>query len=275
MEHRRAQQEIVQVGQHVWMKRAIPLVPTGQSAGRFLPRIPFGTSEIEGVLLYIHDLTFEWQREQELKIKSAMLQETHHRVKNNLQTIASFLRMQARRSSSAEVAELIDDSISRILSIALVHDSLAHADDEVIDLKDVIQRIVSHVSQTTIGPMKRISVNIMGDGIPVTGHQATSCALVVNELLLNAIEHGLADETEGSIDITLTERAGDVSLEIIDSGLGISPGLELEAHGDGLGLQIVRTLVRDDLHGVFRLEASNGRGTRAFVSFPRASPAIM
>ncbi len=272
LEQGRCLEQITQVGERVWVKRAIPLLPTGRRPGRLLGRLPLTPGEISGVLLLTQDLTQEWQREQEMKIKSAMIQEIHHRVKNNLQTIAALLRMQARRTGSVEAAAMLEESINRILSIAVVHDFLAHAEAEELDMREVIQRVVGEISRATFDPTKKIVVRLQGDSAMLSSHQATSCAMIVNELLHNAVEHGFADRSEGEITINLRDQNDWLSVEIVDDGLGLPAGDKAASEDRGLGLQIVKRLVSDDLKGIFSLESLNGKGVRALVSFPSSRP---
>src|SRR5439155_16483578 len=131
----------------------------------------------------------ERRKDQELSIKSAMIQEIHHRVKNNLQTIASLLRLQARRTGSPEVGDMLRETINRILSIAVVHESLSHDESSIIDVKEVCQRIIAEVTQGILDPDKHIHFAIRGTDLPLPAQQATSCALIVNELLQNAVKH--------------------------------------------------------------------------------------
>lgn len=262
-------EEVVQEEGYTLVKRAIPLVTThGRSwlrdslLGRFrqVPR------EIDGAIIVIQDITEERQKEQELKIKSTMIQEIHHRVKNNLQTIAALLRLQARRTGSPEVGDMLKQTIHRILSIAVVHEYLSYDESSIVNLREVTQRIINEATQGILDPMKRIRFVLDGQDVLLPAQQATSSALIVNELLQNAIEHGFANRNEGIVRISLDENEGQCRLEIADDGEGLSPGFNT-AHDGSLGLQIVRTLVREDLRG--RFELADGAGVRAIVTFPK------
>jgi two-component system, sensor histidine kinase PdtaS len=134
-------EQIVHDGEQVWVKQAIPLII--ETRRRWWRRVIRRIDEIDGAILVINDVTEEQEKEQELKIKSAMIREIHHRVKNNLQTIAALLRLQARRTNSAAADEIIHQSINRILSIAVVHEFLSQDEATIIDLMEVCQRIVS------------------------------------------------------------------------------------------------------------------------------------
>lgn len=259
MEQRVQEQDLI------WIKRAIPLLPA--ESGGVLSRLSPRTSQPVGVLVVIQDITDEVGKEQELKIKSAMIQEIHHRVKNNLQTIAALLRLQARRTDNCEVVEMLYQSINRILSIAVVHEFLSQDETSMINIHEVCNRILSEVTRGILDPEKRIALNLDGPkNFSLPAQQATSCALIVNELLQNAVEHGYRDRSEGVINVRLSEDADGMRIEIEDDGRGLPDGFLVSSQG-GLGLQIVQTLVREDLKGQFELQ--DGRGVRAVISFPR------
>lgn len=248
----------------IWIKRAIPLLPSDDRS--LLGRLSGRTSN--GAIIYIQDVTEEMRKEQEIKIKSAMIQEIHHRVKNNLQTIAALLRMQARSATSEEVAEQLRQTVSRILSIAVVHEFLSKDEQAVINIHEVGNRIIDEVTHGTLDPEKRIELRLEGaKQFHLPAQQATSCALIINELLQNAVEHGYRRRRDGTVSVHLEETTDSMTVEIRDDGDGLPEDFDLES--EGLGLRIVRTLVREDLKGQFSLE--NGRGVRALVSFPRST----
>jgi two-component sensor histidine kinase len=266
MELGRCMEQRVQEQDQIWVKRVVPIFayePDGL-LGKFAGQ----KRECVGALMVIQDVTDEERNEQELKIKSAMMQEIHHRVKNNLQTIAALLRLQARRTASREVAEMLTQSINRILSIAVVHEFLSKDEASMINIHEVSNRILNEVTRGILDPEKRIRVRLEGpSNFCLPAQQATSCALIINELLQNAVEHAYRDKSEGLIEVRLREDADSMSIEIADDGGGLPAGFDLAR--SGLGLQIVQTLVREDLKGQFELR--NGRGLRAVVSFPRSA----
>jgi two-component sensor histidine kinase len=248
----------------IWIKRAIPLLPSDDRS--LLGRLRGSSRMANGAIIVIQDITDEVRKEQELKIKSAMIQEIHHRVKNNLQTIAALLRLQARKSTSSEVAEQLRQTVSRILSIAVVHEFLSQDELAVINIHEVSNRILDEVTHGTLDPEKRVQLRLEGaKQFRLPAQQATSCALIINELLQNAVEHGYRDRSEGTISVRLEETEDSMTVEIADDGSGLPEDFNLEE--SGLGLRIVRTLVREDLKGQFTLQ--NGQGVRAIVSFPR------
>ncbi|MCL4466454.1 MAG: sensor histidine kinase [Chloroflexi bacterium] len=262
-------EEVVQEGDYTLVKRAIPLIANSRSGwlnNQWVARVKGLPAEMDGAVIVIQDVTEERHKEQELRIKSTMIQEIHHRVKNNLQTIAALLRLQARRTTSPDVADLLQQTIHRILSIAVVHEFLSYDESSIVNLREVMQRIVNEVTQGILDPVKRFRFAFEGEDVLLPAQQATSCALIVNELLQNAVEHGFANRSEGLVRIRLAEEGEGYVLEIADDGEGLSPGFDTN-HDGSLGLQIVRTLVKDDLRGRFQL-ADDG-GVRAIVSFPK------
>jgi two-component sensor histidine kinase len=219
------------------------------------------------VLFTIHDATEERRSERERKIQAAMVQEVHHRVKNNLQTVAALLRMQMRRCKSQEAREALKDSVGRILSIAVVHEYLSRADRQAINIREVTQRIIQEIRQGVLSPEKQIHVSLLeGNNLYLPARQATACALVINELLQNSVEHGYENRSEGQIGVRLEDNGDEIEIVVADDGDGLPDGFSLE-QTTSLGLRIVRTLVQDDLQGVFTIEEADG--VRATVRFSK------
>jgi two-component sensor histidine kinase/putative methionine-R-sulfoxide reductase with GAF domain len=184
-------------------------------------------------------------------MRGVLAQEIHHRVKNNLQTVASLLRLQAR-STDVDPRKALDDSVNRVLAIAAVHEVLTQQRDEVVELRELLDRLRSMLVQG-LGGAKEVHAEL--EPVSLAGDRATALALVFSELLQNALEHG-----GEAVEIALAQRNGEVVLAIADDGAGI------EGDAAGTGLSIVRALVRDELQG--RLELTSDRGTRAEVVFP-------
>ena len=184
-------------------------------------------------------------------MRGVLAQEIHHRVKNNLQTVASLLRLQAR-SADTDPRKALEDSVNRILAIAAVHEVLTEQREEVVDLSDLIDRLRTMLVQSLAGG-KQVRAEL--EEVSLTGNRATALALVFSELLQNALEHG-----GNVVEIELAQRNGEVLLAITDNGTGI------DAKASGTGLSIVRALVRDELQG--RLDLRSDAGTRAEVAFP-------
>ncbi len=249
----------------VWIKRAIPLFPG--PAERLLGRFRRPDPCPEGAVMFIQDITEEVRREQEIKIKSAMIQEVHHRVKNNLQTVAFLLRMEASRAGDPEAQDILHQTVGRIQSIAVVHEFLSRGDGSDIDILDVCTRIAGEVSASASDDHKRISIDVAGETFLLPAQQATSCALVMNELVQNCVDHGFPDRNDGRIEIHFGETDASVVIEIADDGVGLPPGFD-PAASSSLGLRIVRTLVQDDLRG--QLQLHNGKGTTARISIPKS-----
>jgi two-component sensor histidine kinase len=265
------EQEITEAGRS-WIKRGVPILAVTRGWTPLANLEPWlaghGNRRVRAALILMRDTTETRQKEQELKVKTAMIREVHHRVKNNLQTIAALLRMQARRSASPEVQEALQEGINRILSVAVVHEFLAHQEEHSISLREVTSKIVRQIRQGMIDPEKRIKIDIAGPDVSLSPQQATSCALILNELLLNSIEHGFGGRSAGNIAIGLGEADSTVTISVQDDGEALPAGFDVERL-QSLGLQIVRTLVQDDLKGSFQLHNAD-KGVRAVVQFPKS-----
>ena len=252
------------------------------------------------MLVLLHNATETVQRERELNVKSAMIQEMHHRVKNNLQTIAAILRIQSRRCESGEARQHLTDAVNRILSMSVIHEYLSQDEHRPINIRDVCQRIVRQAREVAVNPGQQVELAMEGPNIRLPASQATASALVVNELLMNAIEHGLQGREDGKICVALEDLGDEVRIAVVDNGLGMPSGFypaSSEYPGRSLGLQIVHTLVTDDLKGELLIGPSDngGRpldpaalaadddvgaddktrsGTRAVLTFPKRSISV-
>jgi two-component system, sensor histidine kinase PdtaS len=184
-------------------------------------------------------------------MRGVLAQEIHHRVKNNLQTVASLLRLQAH-SSGVDPRKALEDSVNRILAIAAVHEVLTQRSDEEVELAELLDRLRSMLVQG-LGAQKRVEAEL--EPVSLAGSRATALALVFSELLQNALEHGGT-----SVRVELAQRNGEVLLAIADDGAGIAD------EESGTGLSIVRALVRDELRGTLDLRSDGG--LRAEVVFP-------
>ena len=201
-----------------------------------------------------------------LLVRSAIVQEMHHRVKNNLQTIASLLRLQMHYSKFASVEQVLQESINRILSIAAVHEVLSQEQFDVVSIKTVTENILTATCQSLVPPGKHVDMAVRGAEIALPPAKATSVALILNELVQNAVEHGFKDIDSGRIEVSIEEKGRDVSLTVENDGTPLPADFDLLKNRN-LGLQIVENLVRDDLHGRFSL--TNGNRIRATVVFPK------
>jgi two-component sensor histidine kinase/putative methionine-R-sulfoxide reductase with GAF domain len=184
-------------------------------------------------------------------MRGVLAQEIHHRVKNNLQTVASLLRLQAR-GDQVDARRALEDSVNRILAIAAVHEVLTERRDESVDLGELLERLRAMLVQG-LGGDKQVASSLAS--VSLAGNRATALALVFSELFQNALEHG-----GGSVRIELAERNGDVVLAIADDGGGIVGAPQ------GTGLSLVEALVRDELGGTLSLEDADG--LRAEIVFP-------
>ena len=158
--------------------------------------------------------------------------------------------------------------MGRILSMAVVHEYLSRSDhQQAINIREVTQRIIQEIRQGVLGPDKQIRVTLQsGNNLYLPARQATACALVINELLQNSVEHGYADRSEGQIDVQLEDNGDEIEIIVQDDGEGLPDGFDL-AQSPSLGLRIVRTLAQDDLQGNLALEDVGG--VRATVRFSK------
>jgi len=218
-----------------------------------------------GALVLVEDLTEARRREAEIKVKEATIREVHHRVKNNLQTIASLLRIQARRSDSEEARRALAEATERVGSMAVVHDLLAGSDEERVDFAAAARTVVDLVRRGLVGEGGSIDVVVEGSTGDVDAHTATSLALAVAELVHNALEHGMLGRESGRVEVTMRRVPGELVLTVRDDGTGLPEGFEPVSSAN-LGLAIVRTVVEDDLRGT--LVFSGGRGTTVTVRVP-------
>jgi two-component system, sensor histidine kinase PdtaS len=186
-------------------------------------------------------------------MRGVLAQEVHHRVKNNLQTVASLLRLQARSADTIDPREALEHSVNRILAIAAVHELLTERREEDVQLADLFDRLRAMLVQG-VGGGKDVTASL--EPVSLSGARATALALVFAELLQNALEHG-----GDRVRVELTRRDGDVVLAIADDGAGFSGEPPAST-----GLSIVRALVHDELRGTLELRADGG--TRAEVVFP-------
>lgn len=195
---------------------------------------------------------------------AAIVREMNHRVKNNLQNIVMLLQLQMNDERKVTAKEVLHESINRIMSIAAVHDALAHEGFRLVDVKDVISRVVSLVHANMVRPDQALEIEVKGDALRLSSKAATAMALCVNELVQNAIEHAFVDRKRGRISITLADRGGMLEVIVEDDGRGDSGGA---VPSPSLGLHIVETLVTDDLRGTFHLRRT-AQGSVASIVAP-------
>jgi two-component sensor histidine kinase len=214
-----------------------------------------------GAVLLIRDVTDLRRGERALLTKDNTIREIHHRVKNNLQTVAALLRMQARRLPDPSARAALDESVRRVNAIAAVHETLSQADADAVEFDEVADRLVAMVAD--LG--EQVQVVRRGQIGVLPGSIASSLALVVAELLQNAYEHGLQQRGGGTITLDTERRGRRLRVSVVDDGGGLPPGFDPDTDAR-LGLQIVQTLVRDDLQGSLSWEPGiDGTGTTATI----------
>ncbi len=226
--------------------RAIPLTAAGQRIG---------------ALVLLRDVSELRRRERELMTKDATIREVHHRVKNNLQTVAALLRLQARRIKSSEGREALQEAMRRVATIAVVHETLSAGLGETVDFDEVVERTVS------------LAVELAGGGVPIEvrregrfgelrAENATPLALVFAELVTNAVEHGLA-AGGGRVTVVAAREGRHLRATVRDDGAGLPPGFV--AGSDGLGTQIVQALVGGEMRGRIHWQTPPEGGTEVIV----------
>jgi two-component sensor histidine kinase len=240
----------VESGGTVVQLRAIPLVVGG---GRI------------GALVLIRDVTELRRRERELMTKDATIREIHHRVKNNLQTVAALLRLQARRLQVPEGREALEEAVRRVGSIAIVHETLSHTPEEQVDFDDIADRVIAMTGEVAAAETQVVPRRIGAFGV-LRSEIATPLAMVLTELLQNAVQHGLAHRP-GKLQVIVSRGAERLDVIVSDDGTGLPEGFDLDS-STSLGLQIVRTLVVGELSGRLTIEPRQGGGTEVTLGIP-------
>ncbi len=232
---------------------------------RTLPLVVHGAAA--GAAVLIRDVTEIKRRDRALLSKDATIREIHHRVKNNLQTVASLLRLQARRTNNTEGREALIESVRRVSSIALVHDALSMSVDEEVNLDDVVDRILPMMNDVAVvdTPIRITRSGYLG---VLDADRATALVMVITELVQNAIEHAFDGAAESGFVTIRSERSARwLDVVVHDDGRGLPEGFSLEK-ADRLGLQIVRTLVSAELDGSLGMHASPTGGTDVVLRVP-------
>jgi two-component sensor histidine kinase len=257
------------------LTRALPLMPAG---------VPIGA------LVLVRDVTEVRRRDRALMTKDATIREIHHRVKNNLQTVAALLRLQARRVDIPAAREALEESVRRVASIALVHETLSMSSDEAVEFDGIVDRVATAAAEVA---STDVPVRMRRDGTfgVLPAEIATSLVMVLNELLINAVEHGFGDAepavaaaVAGAAPAGLTPPprpagpAGEVvvaahrfrkqlHVTVADNGRGLPADFRPEVSGR-LGLQIVKALATGELRGTIELRNRAGGGTEAVLVVP-------
>ena len=215
---------------------------------------------IVGALVLLRDVSDLRRQERLLVSMDATIREIHHRVKNNLQTVSSLLRLQGRRLSSPEAKSAIDQSVRRIRSIALVHEILAQDGGDDVRFDDILHPVTQMVEEALVSPERPVSFVVVGEGPTLPANTASSLAVVLAELLQNAVEHGFPPGTKGGrVTVELESAGAELTIRVHDDGAGLPDGFEPSTSG-GLGLTIARTLAAGELGGELTLRpAATGR----------------
>ncbi|MCF4120091.1 PAS domain-containing sensor histidine kinase [Antribacter sp. KLBMP9083] len=226
--------------------RALPLTDHGQRIG---------------AVLLCRDVSELRRRERELITKDATIREIHHRVKNNLQTVAALLRLQARRMDLPEARAALEEAMRRVATIALVHESLSQTLDEVVELDDMVGRALRLTADVASAGTSVRTVRTGSFGL-VPAQDATPLALVLTELVTNAVEHGFHGRSAGVVEIGVERHDSALRVVVADDGVGLPEG---RGPGSGLGTQIVRTLVMNELGGTIEWSGREGGGTQVVL----------
>jgi two-component sensor histidine kinase len=237
------------------LQRALPLLPAG---------VPIGA------LVLVRDVTEVRRRDRELLTKDATIREIHHRVKNNLQTVAALLRLQARRVTSPDARVALEESVRRVASIAIVHETLSMSVDEEVEFDGVVDRIAAAAVEVA-SPESKVHLRRASSFGVLSAEVATPLAMVLNELLLNAVEHGFPVREDGDemgeVVISAHRFRRQLHVSVADNGKGLPDDFVLDS-ADRLGLQIVRALAQGELRGSIEMRPRAGGGTEAVLVVP-------
>jgi two-component sensor histidine kinase len=225
---------------------------------RCVPLLDKGTPS--GAVVLLRDISDVRRRDRLLLSKDATIREIHHRVKNNLQTISSLLRLQGRRLASPEAKAAIEESVRRVRSIALVHDTLSREAGEDVPFVDIVKPLARIVEEGLYSAERPVRVQVEGDGGKLPATMATPLAVVLTELIQNVFDHAYPDASGlggGRVVVTLANDGTMLTITVVDDGAGIPDGFVVE-DSTGLGLSIVRTLVTSELHGTITMALGSG-----------------
>jgi two-component sensor histidine kinase len=214
--------------------------------------------EVAGAVLLIRDVTELRKRDRLLLSKDATIREIHHRVKNNLQTISSLLRLQARRLTHPEAIAAVGESVRRIRTIALVHEALSREPGDDVTFLEIVRPLLRLAEEGLQSPDRPVRFEVKGDGGRIPAPIATPLSVVLTELLQNAVDHGFPEGSGGgSVVVRLENSGSELRLSVLDDGRGVDRGFSLD-DAKGLGLSIVRTLVTTELNGSIEMRPVAG-----------------
>lgn len=211
----------------------------------------------------IRDITNIHESEKQLVLKSVAIKEINHRVKNSLQTIASTLNLQMRRSESPEIKEMLQDIINRVMAVSATHELLLNDDSGRVNLGELIRKLTDNHLDFFNDKTLKITINIEGGNFPVVSDIANSVAIVINELLQNSFKHAFKGRLKGLISINIRELDGKVEISVTDDGCGFNKD---KIGQDSLGFIIIEAIVKDKLHGRLQISSSD-KGTNAVFCF--------
>jgi two-component sensor histidine kinase len=213
--------------------------------------------EIDGGVLLVRDVTDVRKRDRMLMSKDATIREIHHRVKNNLQTISSLLRLQARRLENPEAKAAVSESVRRIRTIALVHESLSREPGDDVTFIEIVRPLLRLAEESLQSPDRPVHFSLAGDGGRIPARVATPLSVVLTELLQNAVDHGFPEGSGGGKVVVSLDNDGEaLRINVVDDGQGLAGDFALES-ATGLGLSIVRTLVTTELNGQIEMRAAS------------------
>ncbi|MGH3472796.1 MAG: sensor histidine kinase [Nocardioidaceae bacterium] len=237
--------------------------PAATVVARVIPLSP--GQEWVGAMVLLRDVTELRSRERQLITKEATIREIHHRVKNNLQTVAALLRLQARRLESPQAKFALDEAVRRVGTIAIVHETLSQTFDELVDFDTVADRLSQMISEVA-GEGCSVTTSRTGSFGQISAEVATPLAMVLTEIMQNAVEHAFP-RGDGRLSLQVLRATGRLHVAVDDDGRGLPPGFDPVASGN-LGLSIVRTLVESELGGLLSMGSSHEGGTRVGLDVP-------
>jgi two-component sensor histidine kinase len=238
---------------------------------RCIPLLDHG--RVSGGLVLLRDISELRRRDRLLMSKDATIREIHHRVKNNLQTVAALLRLQARRVAAPEARAALEESVRRVASIALVHETLSMSADEVVEFDGIIDRVATAAAEVA-APESPVFTRREGTFGVLPAEMATPLVMVLNELLLNAVEHGFdGGAHSGEVVVHVERGKKELHIVVADNGRGLPEGFN-PTTSKRLGLQIIRTLTTGELRGTIELRNRAGGGTEAVLLVPLNKRAV-
>lgn len=228
--------------------RSIPILKRGARA----------VNVVGGVVL-MRDVSELRRRDRLILTKDATIREIHHRVKNNLQTISSLLRLQGRRLATDEAKAAIADSVRRIRTIALVHETLSREPGEDIAFVEIVRPLIQLTQESLQSSDRPVRFEVRGDAGRLPATIATPLSVVILELLQNVVDHAFGETRRDGVVRVFMQRDPDddaLHIRVIDNGIGVHEEFEI-ARATGLGLSIVRTLVTTELGGTISMRPAN------------------